>query len=336
MPDLKNPWIRRAGILVAIIPFIWIYRRLDFHTMLSILPEVAWWTVPLVFAGTLTSMVIQGTRWWLLLRAFTDEIPFLRALSYHFISIYYSTVLPTSAGQEVLRTLFVLKKAGTSVGWGAAWVCKITALMLSLLFSVYGLASLSNGSLPRGIVFGISGFFLLIIFIGVVSFSKGLTAPVRRIASSIIPAKILVVVENIREGVYQYRGKKKEILLTLVLTFLLQTILIFNTSILIMGISGKLFIWECLAYIPLIEIVSMSVPFTPNGMGIRETLLALMFKHIGLTNEQLGIYIFIALLVNVLRLVGLIPIFFNAGSSRRFFRDVGADGSGKQRRPIES
>lgn len=310
MPDLKNPWIKRVGILVAIIPFIWIFRRLDFHKMLADLPTVAWWAVPLVFAGTLATMVTQGTRWWLLLRAFTDEIPFLRALSYHFMSIYYSTVLPTSAGQEVLRTLFVLKKAGAAVGWGAAWVCKITALMLSLLFSVYGLASLSKGSLPRVMIIGIFGFFLLIILLGVISFSKGLTAPVRRLAASIIPAKILAVIENIREGIYQYRGKKKEMLFTLVLTFFLQAILIFNTSILIMGITGKLFFWECLAYIPLIEIVSMSMPFTPNGMGIRETLLALMFKHIGLTNEQLGIYVIIMSSANLLRLIGAIPIFF--------------------------
>ncbi len=209
MPDLKNPWIKRAGILVAILPFMWIFHRLDFHKMLADVPTVAWWAVPLVFAGTLATMITQGTRWWLLLRAFTDEIPFLRALSYHFMSIYYSTVLPTSAGQEVLRTLFVLKKAGAAVGWGAAWVCKITALMLSLLFSVYGLTSLSKGSLPHVMIMGIFGFFLLIILLGVISFSKGLTAPVRRLAASIIPAKILGVVENIREGDLPVSRQKK-------------------------------------------------------------------------------------------------------------------------------
>ena len=39
MPDLKNPWIKRVGILVAIIPFIWIFRRLDFHKMLADLAD---------------------------------------------------------------------------------------------------------------------------------------------------------------------------------------------------------------------------------------------------------------------------------------------------------
>jgi uncharacterized protein (TIRG00374 family) len=324
MLDLKNPWVRRAGLIVAIVPFILIYRRIDFHHMVfDILPRVAWWTIPLVFAGTLLSMILQGTRWWLLLRAFTDEIPFLRALSYHFMSIYYATVLPTSAGQEVLRTLFVLKKAGAAVGWGAAWICKITALMLSLLFSVYGLFSLSKGSLPHGLILGISGFTILIILIGALSFSKGLTAPARRIAASILPEKILSTLENIREGVYQYRHKRKAMIETLVLTLFIQFILIFNASVIIMGITGKLYFLECLAFMPIIEIASMSVPITPNGMGIREGLIALMFSHIGLTPDQLGIYIIIALSANVLRLVGALPIMFNAGKAGQTLRGAG-------------
>ena len=291
--------------------------------MLSILPKVAWWTVPLVFAGTLTSMTVQGTRWWLLLSAFTDEIPFLRA--FLTISCLFITrrSFPPSAGQEVLRTLFVLKKTGAAVGWGAAWICKITALMLSLFFSLYGLASLSKSSLHQGLVIGISCFCVLIVLIGVVSFSKSLTTPMRRLAASMIPAKILAVVENIREGVYQYRNKKKEMILTLILTLLIQLILVFNASIIIMGITGRIFFWKCLAFMPIIEIASMSVPFTPNGMGIRETLIALMFKHIGLSKEQLGIYVIIALSANLLRLVGAIPIFFNAGKRSRYLLDAG-------------
>src|SRR5271157_1880422 len=114
MSPSKNSWIKWIGILLAIIPFIWIYRRLDFHTMLAILPKVSWWTIPVFFAGTFSSMAIQGTRWWILLNAFT-KIPFFQVLSYHFISVYYSSIFPTSAGQEILRTLFVLKKAGAAV-----------------------------------------------------------------------------------------------------------------------------------------------------------------------------------------------------------------------------
>jgi len=326
MLELRNPWVRTAGFIVAVIPFILIYRRIDVHHMVfEILPNVAWWTIPLVFAGTLLSLTIQGTRWWLLLRVFTDEIPFLQGLSAHFMALYYSSVLPSGAGEEVLRTLFVLKKTGAAVGWGAAWVCKITAFMVSLLFSVYGLASLSKGSLPRVLTMSICFLTLLAMLIVAVSFSKRFTAPLRRMAGALLPAKIMAALEDIREGVYGYRHKKKALFETLVLTCLIQFLLVFNASVIIMGITGKVYFLECLAFIPIIEIASMSVPITPNGMGIREALTALMFTHIGLTPDQLGIYILLALSATMLRLVGAVPTLFYAGRAVQPLRDAGRE-----------
>ena len=221
-----------------------------------------------------------------------------------------------------MRTLFVLKKTGAAVGWGAAWICKITALMLSLLFSIYGLASLSKGSLPRALTMSIGFFSLLVILIAVVSFSKKFTAPIRSLAATRLPAKIMAAIEEIREGVYRYRHKKKALIETLVLTFLIQFLLVFNASVIITGITGRVYFLECLAFIPIIEIASMSVPITPNGMGIREGLTALMFTHIGLTPDQLGIYILIALSATMLRLVGAVPTFFYAGQAAQPLRNA--------------
>jgi uncharacterized membrane protein YbhN (UPF0104 family) len=311
MPDEKkpkNPWIKRLGIPLAAIPLIWIYWRLDFHAMIAMLPKIAWWTIPVLVTATLASMVIQGIRWWLLLRAFTDEISLPRALAYHFSSIYYSMVLPTSAAQEVVRTLFVVKKAGPAVSWGAAWICKITAASLSLIFALYGLLHLSGTGLPRGTMTGIIIFCGILAVALLVSFSKRLSTPLRPIVAAIIPSVIIKKIEFIREGIYQYRHKKSALLLTLVLTLIIQLLFVGTLTFVIEGVCGKLFFWECLAYMPLIEIVSMSQPLTPNGMGVREALTALMFKHIGLSNEQLGIYVLLILTSNLLKLFGAIPV----------------------------
>lgn len=76
----------------------------------------------------------------------------------------------------------------------------------------------------------------------------------------------------------------------------------------IKGITGSFFPKECFAYIPLIEIISMAQPLTPNGMGVREALSAMMFKHLELSSEQLGVYILICNLIILMKLVGAIPI----------------------------
>jgi uncharacterized membrane protein YbhN (UPF0104 family) len=58
---------------------------------------------------------------------------------------------------------------------------------------------------------------------------------------------------------------------------------------------------------PIIEMISMAQPFTPNGMGVREALTTLMFQHLGLSKEQLGIYIILTLSSTLLRLIGAGP-----------------------------
>jgi hypothetical protein len=92
------------------------------------------------------------------------------------------------------------------------------------------------------------------------------------------------------------------------ITVVVQLLLVGYTCIIIKGISGRFFVWECLTFIPMIEIVCVSIPLTPSGLGVREILLKMMFTHIGLANEQLGVYIMLGFLATSLKLVGGIPI----------------------------
>jgi len=293
---------------LGVIPLVWIFWKIDLEHIGDTVHAIAWWTIPALIGFNLSTMLIQGTRWWLLLRAFTREIPLLQGLAYHFSSIYYGMVLPTGAAQEVLRTLFVVKKAGHATSWGAAWICKMTSVMISVIFSGYGLLYLKNSVLPGQIIIGFVFLCALVALAGFLSFSKRLTTPFRMLVRRITPAGVFLKIELIREGIYQYRHKKTALVQTVLLSFVIQVLFVAGLTVIIKGITGKFFFFECLAFMPLIEIISMSQPFTPGGIGVRETLTALMFKHIGLTNEQLGVYIVLILAQNLLKLVGAVPV----------------------------
>ena len=114
----------------------------------------------------------------------------------------------------------------------------------------------------------------------------------------------------LREDIYNYREKKKALLSNFAITFVTQFLMIINSMILIGGITGNFYSKEMLTFIPIIEILALSIPLTPNGMGIREGLLALMFHHVGLTEEQIGTYILIGLLGVLIKLVGIFPVLY--------------------------
>ncbi len=307
--SLHNKWIRRGGILLAVVPFFWIYSRLDFHKMVVAFPKVAWWTGPVLMTIVIASMTLQGIRWWILVKAFIPEVTFFRALSYHFIAVLYGTALPTSAAQDVIKTFMLANRNDSSASWAAIWMTRILGLPALGVLSAYGFVAMDKSSLPSGWVAGIVVFYLGAFLVFLVSFSKRLTRPFRFIIEKIAPVSVSRIISQVREGVYLYRNKKKDVLLAFAVTLLTQVSLVFSSLMTLKGITGHYFLWQCAAFVPLIELIAVSFPFTPNGMGVREMLNAAMSTYLGLTKEQFGIFVLFQFFFAYLpRTIGFLPV----------------------------
>jgi len=274
---------------------------------------VKWWTVAVQFSSVFIAMILQGTRWWVLLRPFAADLTLRRALSCHFRSLYYSLVLPNSTAQEIVRAVVMSKDTGKVVSWSASWLCKLLGVLALAGMSLYGLVTLSmrEFSLPAMLPAIIGAAVLMLLAVGL-SFSKRMTRPFRKIALRILPHTFVNKIEKIRDGVYRYRYRPREVIVSAILTFLTQFVIICGVSFTIAGITGSLYFTECMAFIPLIEIISMVQPFTPNGIGVRDALYALMFSALDLSSERLGIYIVISNLTILLKLLGAVPVIGDA------------------------
>jgi uncharacterized protein (TIRG00374 family) len=259
-------------------------------------------------AGILLSMLLQGLRWWMLLKAFIPHIKFSRVINVHFIGIFYSIILPTNAAHEVVRAVLLSKDNDYGITWGSTVVSRILGLLVLAILSLYGIFLVSKGALPHGFYVSVLSIFIVLAILFYLSFSKKMTSPIRSIFTKILPAKLQKIIEDIRQGIYLYRDKKAGLFSVFLLTVFIQILLVGITSLIIAGITGRFFLAECLAYVPLIEILSMSIPLTPSGLGVREFLTKLMFNHIGISNEQLGVYIVICFMAILLKLVGVIPV----------------------------
>jgi hypothetical protein len=300
-------WLRFA---VAIIPILWIFLHVNLAQLINAVLKVAPWTIPVYTGVVLLSMSLQGVRWWVLMRAFVPTLSFSRVMSSHFTGLFYSIMLPGNAAQDLIRAFIVAKDNDYSVVWGSTWLSRILGLFALALLSLYGLFAIDKKLLPHGFLFSVISAFVVLAVLFIVSFSKRVTNPGRLALRKILPGKLLGILENIREAIYKYRGKKREILYVSLITILMQVLLVAAACFAIWGITGKLLVFECLAFIPIVELLCIALPLTPNGLGIRESLLAIMFLHIGLSTEQLGIYILFGFYSILLKLVGGIPVLF--------------------------
>ena len=258
------------------------------------------------------------------MRAFLPSFTLKEALSCHFKGLYYSLVLPSSAAQDVVRTVLVSKNNDYAVAWGATWVARISGLVVLILLSFYGVFTLESKVLPPALKMVLLILFAAIVLMLVFSFSKKSTYVFRIVFRQIIPARFINILEKIRDGIYYYRSKKVELVVVLLITTAIQFLVVINGVFIIKGITGHIYFSECMAFIPLIEIICISLPLTPNGIGIRDALSALMFHQIALPKEQLGSYIILGFFTVLLKLVGGIPIIFETVSRKKKCR-LGTD-----------
>ena len=297
-------------IIAIAIPLLLIFKQVDLSKIGSAIQQVRWWAIPVHLLTGLLMMILQGVRWWILIKAFTNKLSLLRSMAYHFSSIFYSLIIPNSISQEIIRTVFATKQAGSIISWSSSWIAKILGIIVSLGFSLCGLALLSGTGIPNSVTVIIIVLFGILLLTIILSFSKKSTRLLRKIFLPLIPKRFLGWIENFREGIYQYRNKKRSLVIVFFCTVLVQLIMVFGITALLFGITGRFYLTECMAYIPLIEMICMAQPFTPNGIGVREALVAIMFKQLGLTNEQLGIYIIISNLAILLKFLGVIPVLY--------------------------
>lgn len=292
------------------IPLFFIFKQIDLIKIGPAIQQVQWWAIPVLLFTGLVMMILQGMRWWILIRAFTNKLSLLRSMAYHFSSAFYSLIIPNSISQEIIRTVFATKQAGSIISWSSSWIAKILGIIVSLGFSICGLILLTGTGIPKNVTVIIGILFGVLLLTIILSFSKNCTRILRTILLPLIPKRFLGWIENLREGIYQYRNKKIALTIVFFCTVLVQLVMVVGIATLLFGITGTFYFTECMAYIPLIEMICMAQPFTPNGIGVREALVAIMFKQLGLTSEQLGIYIIISNMTILLKLLGVIPVLY--------------------------
>lgn len=308
----KGKFAAVGRYVLAIIPLAWIFHLIDFHRLRGALESTALWTIPAMIFMAVMLMFLQGIRWWVLLRAFLPKLSVAEVLSCHFKGIYYSIFLPTSAAQDVVRSVLLSRTADYGVAWGATWLTRITGLAVMMLLSICGIAFVERGVAPPGMAAAMFASGGLIVILGVLSFSKRSTRIFRGLSKKLLPVKATETIEHIREGVYRYRDKHAGLALTLVLTTVTQILFVVNASLMVKGITGTAHLVECFIYIPLIEIICLSVPLTPNGIGIRDALSAFMFHRMGLPAEALATYVLLGLGTILIKIVGGVPVLYDA------------------------
>lgn len=298
----------RVALVVA--PTAWIYARTDIGSIAATLSSASVPAIAAAVALLIVSMVLQGVKWWVLIHRFVPDLRVGRAVAVHIESSFYSLVLPTALAQDVVKSVMLSKSHDPAVVWAASWLGRLIGFFVLLSYSVIGIAYLGNEALPPGFRMSLFTAAGVVVLLGALSFSKRFTRPMGAVAARVIGPKIIAFAKKLRDGIYAFKRERATLAAAFSVSAVIQFVLVACTSVIVYAVSGRSFFMECLAFVPLVEIMAISLPLTPGGLGIREALMALLFTRFGFSESQIASYVTVSLLLTAVRLIGGVPALF--------------------------
>ncbi|MDA2933734.1 flippase-like domain-containing protein [Acidobacteria bacterium AH-259-D05] len=260
---------------------------MDLRKFLSILLAANLIFILMASLVQMMGMLLSVIRWRTILRNFDIHSEFLPLTKITFIGYFFNLFLPSGIGGDFFRAYYLAKREKREIS---------STLTTTFLERSAGLCAL----LVIGTFFAafqdirVEGFRLFYVFLIVISLYLLANVALfhswmHRKISSFLARKNLQQMQAKMELIYQglntLRGNKRSIVTALGISLVVQFL-----SVVIVWIAAQAIEIEApfrifLIFVPLINL-SIMVPLTINGIGLRESLFYLLFSQIGFPVEM--------------------------------------------------
>ena len=264
------------------------------------------------------SSLIHGYRWYLLVRGQSVEISFAETLKVHFVGLFYNNMLLSAIGGDFLRVMYVFKYTHRKVEAAFSvlidrfigFICLLITAGIGYLFVYDKFENLADGAVADKVDSGGGGYegMLLYAVLGLsVIFVVAMVLPVSRGLLFNLFKKLLEAKERVFEAFKIYLRNPKLTLNVFVLTFLMQSILIFGFWMVGRSIAPEIHIGYYFVVFPITWVIS-TVPLSPGGLGVVELGIVGLFMVLAGASKEFGLTM--AICQRVVFLLGATPGIF--------------------------
>ncbi len=282
-----NRWLRVAAtLLVTSAAIAYVLSKVDLAKTADIIRNAS---IPWLVLSTVLTMVTvppMAWRWQQLLRArgIHEGVPWLTRT--YFVSYAVGQVLPTSIGGDASRIFETSRRHPGQISpiTGSVLLERAIGGAVTLLLAGVGLL-LAIGRYPIGPYLWIEALFVVAtIFVGFVFFSRRVRA---RLGFALPYARALRIerpARTVYEGLHGYREHPWTLLLVAAVSLSQQLMRIFAIYASGRAVGIELGLLPYVILGPLLFLV-MLVPFTVNGIGVREAFFVSFLGKLGVPHD---------------------------------------------------
>ena len=294
--------VRVVGTLVltaaAVVYLVW---KIDLDTTLDVLAEtdLVWFAVAAaIMIGTVPLLAV---RWEWLLAAHGIAEPIRWLTRAYFVAYTAGQLLPTSLGGDAVRIVETSRRHPGRTGDVTGTVLLERGLggAATVLLGAVGFL-LSIGRYDVGAYIWLEGVFVFgTIVAGFLFFARSARPLLRRVLPLLERVRLARPLQAFYEGVHHYRSRPRVLLAAFALTLGVQAVRILSiwAAARAVGIGLDLRVYYVMG--PLLFLV-MLVPFTLNGLAVREAFFVSFLGSLGVPAEQAFSAGFLFFLVTVL------------------------------------
>lgn len=304
MRTLKT--ILKLTLLFA--PLIYVISKVDIRAFADKISSTPFELVLLAGLILVIRIALQSFRFSLLTKPFTKAINFRTLLVADLKAKYYSLVIPSSVGQDIVRGTLLKEHLTADQTVGISLFFRLTGVLPLLLLSAIGLINLAGFSEIRDFLpyLGAGASFLILFTLALLS--KRISKWVGRKVRPILPEKITKFIRQSVTAIQLYRGHAPLAVINIGISVVTQILIVGFSSVLLKAITGNFHFLSAISFIPVIEIIAILVPFAPNGAGVREAGYIAMFRTLGESDESRVLFITLSLMMYFVNLTGIVII----------------------------
>ena len=293
---------RRVGTLVltafAIAYLVW---KVDLGTTLDVLRDanLAWFALSVaIMVATVPVLALRGG-WLLAAHAIHERVPWLTRA--YFVAYTAGQVLPTSLGGDAVRVVETTRRHPGRATDVTGTVLLERGLGGAATVALGGIGFLlSIGQYDVSAYLWLEGAFVLgTLVLGFLFFARSARPLLRRAQSLLARFRLERPLRHFYEGIHHYRGRPALLAKVLAVTFAVQTVRILAIWAAAKAVGIDLDPRIYYVFGPLLFLV-MLVPFTLNGLAVREAFFVSFLGSVGVGASQAFAAGFLYFLVTLL------------------------------------
>ena len=285
--SLRNLFSFLAKAVVSIALIWYLFSITEFSAVIASLTSASPVWLVCAFITLIIGKIITSYRWQVLLQAQQINIPLRFLIGSVFVGQFFNSFLPTTIGGDAMRAYDTATFSKNSTK-------SVVSVFADRIIGVFALAFLAVVALVIGLVSGqdvsfyvvpVLAVFLFCLIGMLLVFNSQMYKSMERILILIHLEKI----SNKLEEAYLSFNMLRNVPRVLMIAFLASLLLQVNVILFYYFIGLSLNIGVSILYFSLIvpvALVVLLVPFSINGIGIREGIFVYLLTGLGVTNQD--------------------------------------------------